>query len=117
MAIFVRRTSRQARCRLLRRAESFLLGPFRHRIYLSELRCSCTRDARVAPRSGSLLYGVPNSADNAQWSAFWAAKLLRMSRQGVVTFKRPLRYRNQVVNLPTGGQHSFLAAEEKGIDV
>jgi uncharacterized LabA/DUF88 family protein len=61
--------------------------------------------------------GVPNSADNAQWSAFWAAKLLRMSRQGVVTFKRPLRYRNQVVNLPTGGQHSFLAAEEKGIDV
>ena len=61
--------------------------------------------------------GRGEKADNAQWSAFWAPKLLRMSRQGVVTFKRPLRYRNQVVNLPTGGQHALLAAEEKGIDV
>lgn len=61
--------------------------------------------------------GVPDPADNARWNAFWAAKLLRMSRQGVYTFTRSLRYRNQVVNLPGGGQHAFLAAEEKGIDV
>ena len=61
--------------------------------------------------------GVPNAADDARWSAFWAAKLLHMSRQGIHTFKRPLRYRNQIVKLPGGGQYSFLAAEEKGIDV
>ena len=46
-----------------------------------------------------------------------AAKLLHMSRQGIYTFTRSLRYRNQVVNLPDGSQHTFLAAEEKGIDV
>lgn len=61
--------------------------------------------------------GVPDPADNAWWSGFWAAKLLHTSRQGVFTFTRSLRYRNQVVNLPGGGQYSFLAAEEKGIDV
>jgi uncharacterized LabA/DUF88 family protein len=61
--------------------------------------------------------GVPDSGDDARWSAFWAAKLLHMSRQGVYTFTRSLRYRNQVVNLPDGSQHTFLAAEEKGIDV
>jgi hypothetical protein len=51
--------------------------------------------------------GVPNSADNAQWSAFWAAKLLRMSRQGVVTFKRPLRSSMRVHSRPAcpGASH------------
>ena len=29
--------------------------------------------------------GVPDATDNAFWSQFWAAKLLAMSRQGVVT--------------------------------
>lgn len=38
--------------------------------------------------------GVPDSADNTMWNGFWAAKLLAMSRQGVWTFSRPLRYRN-----------------------
>lgn len=61
--------------------------------------------------------GVPDAGDDARWNAFWAAKLLHMSRQGVFTFTRALRYRNQVVNLPGGSQHTFLAAEEKGIDV
>jgi uncharacterized LabA/DUF88 family protein len=61
--------------------------------------------------------GVPDPDDDARWNAFWAAKLLHMSRQGIVTFTRALRYRNQVVNLPDGSQHTFLAAEEKGIDV
>lgn len=40
-----------------------------------------------------------------------------MGRQGVWLFSRPLRYRNRIVNLPGGGQHSFLSGEEKGIDV
>lgn len=61
--------------------------------------------------------GVPDPGDDARWNAFWAAKLLHMSRQGIVTFSRALRYRNQVVNLPNGSQHTVLAAEEKGIDV
>lgn len=61
--------------------------------------------------------GVPDPTDNAFWSGFWAAKLLAMSRQGVWTFSRPLRYRNQTVRLPDGTTHAFLAAEEKGVDV
>ena len=61
--------------------------------------------------------GVPDSTDNAMWNGFWAAKLLAMSRQGVWTFSRPLRYRNQTVKLPDGTSHAFLAAEEKGVDV
>lgn len=61
--------------------------------------------------------GVPDSADNTMWNGFWAAKLLAMSRQGVWTFSRPLRYRNQTVKLPDGSTHAFLAAEEKGVDV
>jgi uncharacterized LabA/DUF88 family protein len=61
--------------------------------------------------------GVPDPTDNAGWSAFWAAKLLAMSRQGIWTFSRPLRYRNQTVKLPNGTTHAFLAAEEKGVDV
>ena len=61
--------------------------------------------------------GVPDSTDNLMWSGFWAAKLLAMSRQGVWTFSRPLRYRNQIVKLPDGTSHAFLAAEEKGVDV
>jgi hypothetical protein len=30
---------------------------------------------------------------------------------------RDLRYRNRIVELPDGSQHSYLAGEEKGIDV
>lgn len=40
-----------------------------------------------------------------------------MGRQGVRVFSRPLRYRNRVVQLPNGSKHSFLAGEEKGVDV
>jgi uncharacterized LabA/DUF88 family protein len=61
--------------------------------------------------------GVPDATDNAFWSQFWAAKLLAMSRQGVVTYSRPLRYRNKRVRLPDGSVHAYLSGEEKGIDV
>jgi hypothetical protein len=40
-----------------------------------------------------------------------------LGRQGVHTFSRPLRYRNRIVKLPDGTEHTFLAGEEKGIDV
>ena len=40
-----------------------------------------------------------------------------MGHQNVRVFSRKLRYRNTVVNLPDGRQHSFIVGEEKGIDV
>lgn len=61
--------------------------------------------------------GVPDATDNPNWNQFWSAKLLTMSRQGVATFSRSLRYRNRQVKLPDGKTHAFLAGEEKGIDV
>ena len=61
--------------------------------------------------------GVPDATDNAFWNGFWVKKLLAMSRAGVWTFSRSLRYRNQTVKLPDGSTHAFLAAEEKGVDV
>jgi len=61
--------------------------------------------------------GVPDSQDDPFWHHFWTAKLAQMGRQGVVVYSRSLRYRNQNVRLPDGSAHTFLAAEEKGIDV
>jgi len=69
--------------------------------------------------------GIPDPRDNAFWSRFWAAKLLAMSRSGVYVYTRKLRYRNKTMLLPSrpefgemaGREFSFLAGEEKGIDV
>lgn len=61
--------------------------------------------------------GVPDSDDNPFWNYFWTNKLAMLGRQGVTTYARPLRYRNQRVRLPNGAEHTFLAGEEKGIDV
>jgi len=61
--------------------------------------------------------GVPDPADERFGHEFWAAKLLSLTRQGVWVFSRRLRYRNRRVRLPDGSDHSFLAGEEKGIDV
>jgi hypothetical protein len=60
---------------------------------------------------------VPDPTDNAWWSAFWSAKLAQMGRRGVHIFSRKLRYRNKTVQLLGGATHTFLAGEEKGIDV
>jgi len=40
-----------------------------------------------------------------------------MGRRGVAVFSRPLVYRNKTVQVPGMGAYSFLAGEEKGIDV
>jgi len=61
--------------------------------------------------------GVPDSRDDRVWNHFWSAKLLMMSRRGVHTYSRPLRYRNKSVRLPNGQEHSVITGEEKGIDV
>ena len=61
--------------------------------------------------------GVPDQNDDSFWNNFWTHKLAMLGRQGIKVYSRPLRYRNRIVNLPDGTQHSFLAGEEKGIDV
>ncbi len=61
--------------------------------------------------------GIPDSADNAFWHSFWERKLRVISWQGVHVYSRPLRYRNKTVRLPDGTEFTFLAGEEKGIDV
>ena len=61
--------------------------------------------------------GIPDPTDDAKWNHFWTSKLAVLGRQGVQVFSRSLRYRNRTVSLPGGGQHTFLAGEEKGIDV
>jgi uncharacterized LabA/DUF88 family protein len=61
--------------------------------------------------------GIPDSIDDPKWNHFWAGKLAVMGRQGILVYSRSLRYRNRMVKLPNGTTHSFLAGEEKGIDV
>ncbi|HOH29265.1 MAG TPA: NYN domain-containing protein [Candidatus Hydrogenedentes bacterium] len=61
--------------------------------------------------------GVPDACDSERWHKFWSAKLLAMSRQGIHTYSRSLRYRNKVVTLPDGRDTSIRTGEEKGIDV
>ncbi len=61
--------------------------------------------------------GVPDAVDNPFWNHFWAAKLAHLGRNGVYTFSRPLRYRNQLVRLPDGSERSVLVGQEKGVDV
>jgi len=61
--------------------------------------------------------GVPDAADDAMWHHFWTAKLAQMGREGVWSFSRPLRYRNQTVEIPGAGSFTRLVGSEKGIDI
>jgi hypothetical protein len=61
--------------------------------------------------------GVPEPADHPAWHGFWNAKLAAMGTRGVHVFRRPLRYRNQVIRLPDGTTHTFLVGQEKGVDI
>jgi uncharacterized LabA/DUF88 family protein len=61
--------------------------------------------------------GVPDQNDDSFWNYFWTHKLAMLGRQGILIYSRPLRYRNRLVKLPDGTQHSFLSGEEKGVDV
>jgi uncharacterized LabA/DUF88 family protein len=64
-----------------------------------------------------LYTGVPAAADNPYWNHFWTAKLAQMGREGVITYSRALRYRNQTVRLPDGREQTILVGQEKGIDI
>ena len=61
--------------------------------------------------------GIPDPSDDPFWNHFWLHKLAMLGRQGVAVYSRPLRYRNRRVRLPDGTEHTYLAGEEKGIDV
>jgi uncharacterized LabA/DUF88 family protein len=61
--------------------------------------------------------GIPDASDNAFWNHFWTAKLAQMGRQGIQVFWRPLRYRNETVQLPGGQEVTTLVGREKGVDV
>jgi uncharacterized LabA/DUF88 family protein len=61
--------------------------------------------------------GIPAATDSAVWHHFWTGKLAQMGREGVVTYSRALRYRNQTLRLPDGSETTLLVAQEKGIDV
>jgi uncharacterized LabA/DUF88 family protein len=61
--------------------------------------------------------GIPDPTDETFWNHFWLHKLAMLGRQGAVVYSRPLRYRNRRVRLPDGTEHTYLAGEEKGIDV
>jgi len=61
--------------------------------------------------------GIPDPADDPFWSHFWTAKLAVMGTRGVETFSRPLRYRNQSIQLPDGTASTVLVGQEKGVDV
>jgi uncharacterized LabA/DUF88 family protein len=61
--------------------------------------------------------GIPHRQDHPRWHHFWMAKMRAMSWQGIHVYNRPLRYRNQSVQLPSGALQTVLVGEEKGIDV
>jgi len=61
--------------------------------------------------------GVPRKEDNLFWSTFWSSKLLSMSRQGVTTYSRKLKYRDKAFAGPEGRTYTRAIGEEKGIDV
>jgi uncharacterized LabA/DUF88 family protein len=78
----------------------------------------CIATAQGWNLTGIFFYtGVPDVTDNPFWNRFWTNKLAGMGRQGIKVFSRPLRYRNQVIQLPNGATHTSLYGEEKGIDV
>lgn len=61
--------------------------------------------------------GIPSSMDKPIWNHFWTAKMAVMGTRGIETFSRPLRYRNQTINLPDGTTAIAPVGQEKGIDV
>src|ERR1017187_5037497 len=61
--------------------------------------------------------GVPAREDDPFWHHFWTNKLAHLGRRGASVYSRSLAYRNKIVRLPDGTEHSYLSGEEKGIDV
>jgi uncharacterized LabA/DUF88 family protein len=61
--------------------------------------------------------GIPDPDHDVFWYQFWTAKLGTLGHRGITVYSRPLRYRNQKLELPDGKTWCALVAQEKGIDV
>jgi uncharacterized LabA/DUF88 family protein len=61
--------------------------------------------------------GIHAATAEPTWNLFWVNKTTQMGQTGTKVITRPLRYRNRIVRLPDGTEHTFLTGEEKGIDV
>ncbi len=61
--------------------------------------------------------GIPDPGIDPNRHHFWVAKLAAMGTRGIRTYARPLRYSNQLVQLPDGTTTATLVGREKGIDV
>lgn len=61
--------------------------------------------------------GIPDPVLDPSRNSFWDKKLAAMGRQGIISYRRPLRYRKKSVLLADGTQCTIDSAEEKGIDV
>ncbi len=79
-------------------------------------RALCTSRGWLLTRT-RFYTGIPNPSDYPFWYGLWVNKLRAMARPGVDLYSRPLRYRSQTIRLLDGSEHTFLAGEEKGIDV
>lgn len=61
--------------------------------------------------------GIPDVNEDRLRNLFWVNKTAQMGRVGVEVITRPVRYRNKTIRLSDGSTYTFLAGEEKGIDV
>ena len=61
--------------------------------------------------------GVPDRDRDPEWYNYWQLRFLGMSRAGVTVIARPLRYRTESRNLPSGAKQEIVTAREKGIDL
>jgi uncharacterized LabA/DUF88 family protein len=61
--------------------------------------------------------GVPSPQRDAMWSGYWSARLLALSRAGVMVTSRPLKYHDATVPGPSGSAETITTPVEKGIDI
>ena len=61
--------------------------------------------------------GTPAADRSPMWHGFWSNKLLALRRAGVLVYSRPIRYRDQDIELPDGTYTVVQTSQEKGIDI
>jgi uncharacterized LabA/DUF88 family protein len=61
--------------------------------------------------------GTPAVGKNPMWHGYWANRLLAMRRAGIFVTSRPIRYREETIELPDGTFKTVEIGREKGIDL
>lgn len=68
--------------------------------------------------SGIRFYtGMPDCAIDSKHHNFWAKKLAVMGTRGIISFTRPLRYKQDLIYLSNGNATMGKVGREKGIDI